>query len=923
MSDREDEWSFAWETSEGGVARGPGPEAAFTPQILTPGSLFAGVFRIDGVLGRGGMATVFRAHDLRVDRQVALKILQKRAAPDRLARLRREGELTANLHHTGIVRIHSAGDVDGLPWLAYEVVEGARTLDVALEPLDRSARVRVLRDVATAVGHAHARGIVHRDLKAENVLVDLAGRPRVIDFGLAYHEELQTLSKSGAILGTPLAMAPEQFTGKRGLVGPPTDVWALGVLLYTALTDEHPFEAETLIQLATLVAAGRVTPPRTLDPSVPPGLSAICLACLKTKQSDRYPSAELLAQDLDAWLDGRPLSSTSTWTHAARRARSSAPYLVSALIVALTLAAVLWPRPPAPSLEAQRLLNDVVGGRAGARGELATYLGERGSDLEPGLLAEAHLALALGEEGDELTWLDRLKEARAAQGHAPTRHLAQRREAECLLALEHPRRAKALLEAIPDSLCGDEEWAVRARAELEAGHADAALISLGRVASLRAQRRLLPLRIRALAATGDLHAANEHLTELSGVQAKLLAARLRLGRGDVEGLLREAVASHPESKEAVQALAKHLLAVDALPPAIDALKSGPKGRRFAVDLLRALQERSGVRAVELVERTRGWRRPVLRYLLRDVERELSFRDRRVGQQGLKRYTARAKGSLLFARRLLQEGMPEAKQIERLELWFLRNATPPNKEKRAAARASFDLVQAARSHGQLDLDSAEAAYRKVLEIDPGFEEARYMVCIAQLLRGNDSRIKELLGTVQRQPELHMNLHADMTRARVGFRLDGDRRLTEAEDPRLVEAYWAVNDLEAGGVPKGAETVVGQALDHLDALVSERPGDVFALTLRGFLLLRLNRLDRAGLDLDRARRGAPACGVAAFYRLLLWSRLGRPSRHLKTEFDDAKGQGFRTWEQRVWTPSRYPELIPLLGQPGFEKLASSSD
>lgn len=261
-------------------------------------------FEVRGVLGRGGMGVVLAAQDRELGRQVALKLLHSPRSERALERFRREGELTARLRHSGIVALHTAGQAGAVPYLAYELIPGARTLADVFPDLDRRRRLEVLREVAAAVAYAHAHGVVHRDLKPENVLVDPAGRAKVTDFGLAAAGDLERLTLTGGMLGTPGYMAPEQFrVGSEG-VTPRADVWALGVLLYFALTDVLPFEAPSLVELERQVLLATPRRPREIDPSISAGLEAVCLKALRSLPEERYPDAGAMAAELEACLSG-------------------------------------------------------------------------------------------------------------------------------------------------------------------------------------------------------------------------------------------------------------------------------------------------------------------------------------------------------------------------------------------------------------------------------------------------------------------------------------------------------------------------------------------------------------------------------------------------------------------------------------------
>ena len=254
-------------------------------------------------LGRGATATVYRAHDSALGREVAVKLLHARDLDDAhaLERFRREGEVLGGLDHPGIVRVLDAGSWQGCPYLVFELVEGGRTLRQAFLGRPLRERVALVRDVAAALAHAHGRGVIHRDVKPDNVLVDREGRARLSDFGLASAIGLTRMTASGTALGTPVAMAPEQVQGDHRAWGPPTDVWALGVILYEALTGELPFFADTMVQLGHLILETEPRPPRSFAP-VPPELEELCQRCLRKEPARRPQDAGVVLGELEAWL---------------------------------------------------------------------------------------------------------------------------------------------------------------------------------------------------------------------------------------------------------------------------------------------------------------------------------------------------------------------------------------------------------------------------------------------------------------------------------------------------------------------------------------------------------------------------------------------------------------------------------------------
>jgi len=269
-----------------------------------------GKYELRGEIGRGAMGVVLRAWDRELRREVAIKLLPATSETDADAveRFLREARTAASLRHPGIVAIHDLGTADGIPYFAMELVKGRTLREVLQADPPIAERVRLLRDVARAVAHAHDQRVIHRDLKPSNVLVDEAGRPRVTDFGLAKCLDDPTrLTTTGDVLGTPRYMAPEQIEGERGKAGPATDVYALGVMLYEALTGGPPFLAGTVAEMALKVLREDPRPPRALRPDLPEDLDTIAMHCLEKDPQRRYPEAGALAEDLDRHLTGRPI----------------------------------------------------------------------------------------------------------------------------------------------------------------------------------------------------------------------------------------------------------------------------------------------------------------------------------------------------------------------------------------------------------------------------------------------------------------------------------------------------------------------------------------------------------------------------------------------------------------------------------------
>ncbi len=282
-------------------------------------------------LGRGGMGVVYQARQKSLDRIVALKMVLRGdlASSMDLARFRAEAEAAAQLHHPHIVPLYEVGEIEGRPFFSMKLIEGttlARRL--ADGPLPSRLVAEMLAPVCRAIADAHRRGVLHRDLKPSNILIDGEGRTFVTDFGLAKrlkteassidgpagtrHQFPNSLTLSGAILGTPSYMAPEQAAGQRGEVSAASDIYSLGAILYAMLTARPPFQAESPVDTVLMVLEQDPLPPRILNPKVDADLEMITLKCLQKPADLRYATADALADDLDAYLANEPISARST-----------------------------------------------------------------------------------------------------------------------------------------------------------------------------------------------------------------------------------------------------------------------------------------------------------------------------------------------------------------------------------------------------------------------------------------------------------------------------------------------------------------------------------------------------------------------------------------------------------------------------------
>jgi WD40 repeat protein len=268
-------------------------------------------YELFGELGRGAMGVVYRARQTALKRLVALKMLHpgEGTSGQLLERFRREAEAVARLHHPNIVQVYEVGEHDGQPYLALELVEGGSLAAKLRESLpEPKAAAALVEKLARAMHAAHQRQVVHRDLKPANVLLTADGEPKITDFGLAKQLDADAgLTHPGAVMGTPSYMAREQAEGRLSEVGPLSDQYSLGAILYEMLTGRPPFRAATVAQTLRQVVEEEPVPPRRLNPTVPRDLETVCLKCLQKEPLRRYGSAAELAEDLRRFRQHEPI----------------------------------------------------------------------------------------------------------------------------------------------------------------------------------------------------------------------------------------------------------------------------------------------------------------------------------------------------------------------------------------------------------------------------------------------------------------------------------------------------------------------------------------------------------------------------------------------------------------------------------------
>jgi len=275
----------------------PAKGEASSPPLGTKLRYF-GDYELLEEVARGGMGVVYKARQVSLNRIVAVKMILagRFATPAEIERFRAEARAAAGLQHANIVPIYEVGDQEGQNYFSMEFVDGPNLAQVVREhPLPAARAARYVQLIAEAVQFAHERGVLHRDLKPSNVLIDPFDQPRVTDFGLAKNLAGDSeLTETGQVLGAPSFVPPEQAAGHKEDVGPHSDVYAVGAILYHLLTGRPPFAAETLAATLAQVLNNEPVAPRLLNATIPRDLETICLKCLEKKPQQRYPTAKEL-----------------------------------------------------------------------------------------------------------------------------------------------------------------------------------------------------------------------------------------------------------------------------------------------------------------------------------------------------------------------------------------------------------------------------------------------------------------------------------------------------------------------------------------------------------------------------------------------------------------------------------------------------
>jgi serine/threonine-protein kinase len=585
-------------------------------------------YTLESVIGHGGMGVVYKARHLKLTRTVAIKMLVGgEYAPAReLARLVREAQSIAVLRHPNIIQVFDVGDLDGRPYFTMEYLEGG-SLSQKLAGVPQPGReaAAMVATLAEAIQVAHAAGIIHRDLKPANILLAADGAPKVSDFGLARTStEASDLTLGGTRLGTPSYMSPEQAIGKRGTIGPSTDVYSLGAVLYEMLTGRPPFVAETPIETERQVIAEEPAPPSRLNAKVPRDLETVCLKCLCKDPDRRYASASDLADDLRRFLRGEPIEARPAsslerlgkWSR--RHPVQTAVWVGSAAAVAGILGAILWTFSVRTTL-AKAVADDlaeVVRLEHASEWRAARDMLERAKTRLGPAAGRDRLASRVSEIENELGLVDRLgairyeraahtdvdfdrlkwwTKYRRAFGEAGLLAEGDSPEAFAARVARSPART-ALVEAMDDMApCaggrGDLEWLFgatrladpdpwRDRARNRAVWVDAAaLAALAREAPVEGQPVQLLLNVAGQLSASNPHEAEALLRRVQAAHPSDYWANTALGdtlydRRDAEaiGYFRAAIALQPQATAAHFSLGTALRAAGRTAEAIESMR---------------------------------------------------------------------------------------------------------------------------------------------------------------------------------------------------------------------------------------------------------------------------------------------------------------------------------------------------------------
>lgn len=927
---------------------------------------FSERFKVEGLLGAGGMGSVYLAEDLSMGRRVAIKVLNGQISNRQRQRFVAEGQVTARLRHPGVVRIFGAGRAGDHDYLVYEWIQGGRALDDAFAGASLEKRLELVIQLCDAVGAAHRAGIVHRDLKCENVLVDEDGKVHVLDFGIALAPEVDRVTLSGEYVGTPLYMSPERF-GARTPPDPTLDVWSIGVILYLALTDEFPFQGETLLQIVDAVCnpIAEVSSASQASPAV----MAVCRGCLRRLPRERYQEADAISDALRRALRGEPPggSRRGAWAGLAGVLALLLVFGVTALV-----SSVVW-----SPVDVEALIRDRPTGEwtqiwksdhfvtPEQREELALAI--LASDLplrdriEFGVLAaeakgvsyRSHLALArvYTSAGEPLLGVSSILKARSAE--APEQALR-----EALLALsasdpelrgvhqlrrsrswplrawgpdlvrrlleDRPQRAEAVLAVIEVDLPKVEAVGLRARVGQALGRDPRP--DLEAACTANPGQIELELALAHLEA-GDRESAVEVLERLPPTRrmGELEQLRSFLERPNRQAPIRwrEAFGIAVESEIRVD------LALSRRQGALPERKRRSRVLGRAEELL-ALGIRQDLATLAMdwgQERDSG--RPYSGGLSEcglELQAEVFLGGGRAAALELRGLSPAVVGEVLLARGDRQAAfevlmpMTRRERLPRLRLTraclvAAREAAPErvpaleqlvsslSGELREKGEPLLAEYLKARRRGYRSYEEEIAALERVFAVDPANPRALLYFAEAISASGRSEGESMFDRLGSVRPALMTKLH--------GVLLNNDRRL-----PPTIQNAAAVRRLRTLELGLRPGQSFAALVSTFDQDLRREPASQWVRTQRALAAIRSKRYRRAEADLRLVLEEEPTCAQAHFYLALLAGARREPERVL-AHFRDAVRHGYS--RSSAWTADRYPELTPYWERPGFEILS----
>src|SRR5260221_10143335 len=309
---------------------------------LRPGQVLGNRYQILQLLGEGGMGAVYKARDTELDRIVALKLIRPEFAknPEILRRFKQEMILARQITHKNVIRIFDLGQADGIKFISMDFVEGRDLRQLLAEKgkLAPEQAARIMLQICRALEAAHVEGVIHRDLKPQNIMLDAKGRVYVMDFGIARSAYLPGMTQTGALIGTPEYMSPEQGRGEK--LTERSDLFSLGIIFYELLTGKSPYYSDTPLATLWKRMTEKATPPVVLDPTLPQALSNIVVKALEIEPKNRFASAREMAQQLEIWLG--PSAGSSTIIVAAPRTAAYWKWASAGLAILLVAAGIAF-----------------------------------------------------------------------------------------------------------------------------------------------------------------------------------------------------------------------------------------------------------------------------------------------------------------------------------------------------------------------------------------------------------------------------------------------------------------------------------------------------------------------------------------------------------------------------------------------------